>query len=264
MKAIFNTLVILVIAIIALELFTNNVAYLTTTTSYTGSPGDGISCTDCHGSIQTNNSQFIITSTIPPTGYVPGTTYDIIVSVIGTGAKIFEVSPQLSSGTVKGTLIAGSGTKLVNSGKDIINSSSTTMNPMGWTFQWTAPAAGTGNVTFYGAASLDKSKIYLAATEVTENGASGLNEQNDNFGLILFPNPAANQLKISYTLKNESRVMIDMINMEGKTVTTLLNDFNGRGTYSKTFMLSNSISDGIYFVRISKENTSIIKKIIIQ
>lgn len=52
---------------------------------YTGSPGDGHSCAQCHGSSSTVSGW--ITSTIPASGYVPGTTYQITAtnSISGSG-----------------------------------------------------------------------------------------------------------------------------------------------------------------------------------
>jgi hypothetical protein len=118
---------------------------------YTGSPGDGHNCSQCHGSAATTATGWI-TSTIPSGGYIAGQTYQVTATnnISGSGKYGFEVSPQNVSGTLLGTLAAGSGNKLVGSGKYVTHSSSSSSTKT-WTFSWTAPAAGTGNVTFYGA-----------------------------------------------------------------------------------------------------------------
>ena len=135
---------------------------------YTGSPGDGQQCqTGCHGgSVQTVTGW--ITSNIPTAGYTPGSTYTITVSVTGSGNHGFEVSPQNTSGTLLGSLIAGSGNKLVGSGKYVTHSSTQSGNPQTWNFQWVAPATGTGTVTFYGAFCITKSQTRLSTMVVPE------------------------------------------------------------------------------------------------
>ncbi|MCX6267336.1 MAG: T9SS type A sorting domain-containing protein [Bacteroidetes bacterium] len=136
----------------------------------TGSPGDGQNCTSCHGGSASAVTGWI-TSTIPASGYTPGSTYSITVTVTGSGNKGFQVSPQNVAGTLLGTLIAGTGSKLTGSGKYITQSSTSSTNPKIWTFQWIAPAAGTGVVTFYGAFTVSKPVTKLSTLVVNEAAA---------------------------------------------------------------------------------------------
>lgn len=126
----------------------------------TGSPGDGgATCqgSGCHSGTPTFVAG-IITSNVPSNGYTPGTTYTITVTTTGSGNKGLEVSPQDLSGNLLGTLIAGTGTKLLGGGKYLTHTTPKTGSSATWTFQWKAPAAGTGDVTFYGAFAItDKS-----------------------------------------------------------------------------------------------------------
>ncbi len=140
---------------------------------YTGSPGDGMDCHNCHGGSASTAADWI-TSNIPAQGYTPGTTYTITVTVTGSGNKGFEVSPQNATGTLLGTLAAGSGNHTTGSGKYVTHSSSVSANPATWTFQWTAPVAGTGSVTFYGAFCVSKSTTKLSTMVITEAAASPL------------------------------------------------------------------------------------------
>jgi hypothetical protein len=136
---------------------------------YTGSPGDGKDCTECHNGSSTPVTGWI-TSDIPPSGYTPGSTYNITVTVSGSGKKGFEVSPQNSSGTQLGTLVAGSGSHLAGGGsKYVTQNSGQNSNPSTWTFQWAAPSAGTGEVTFYGAFAVSKSATKTSMLAVQEN-----------------------------------------------------------------------------------------------
>jgi len=134
---------------------------------YTGSPGDGKDCVQCHGGATTPVTGWI-TSDIPVEGYVPGNTYTVTVTLTGSGKKGIEVSPQNPSGNLLGTLVAGTGSKLTGSGKYITQTSSTSANPAVWSFGWIAPAAGTGDVTFYGAFTLNKSVTKTSTLTVQE------------------------------------------------------------------------------------------------
>ena len=138
----------------------------------TGSPGDGASCSQCHGQTATTTAG-LITTNIPPEGYTPGQTYQITAtnSLTGSGKYGFEVSPQNIAGTQLGTLVAGTGNKLVGGTKYVTqsNSNSTTHT---WTFGWIAPAAGTGAVTFYGAFARNYSGPTTLSTLTVQEAAS--------------------------------------------------------------------------------------------
>jgi hypothetical protein len=135
---------------------------------YTDSPGDGKNCTQCHGGSASPVTDWI-TSDIPAAGYTAGTTYNITVTVSGSGHKGFEVSPQDPSGTQLGTLIAGTGSHLTGGTKYVTQNSDPTSNPATWTFQWTAPSSGTGDVTFYGAFAVSKNTTKTSTLLVSEN-----------------------------------------------------------------------------------------------
>jgi hypothetical protein len=134
---------------------------------YTGSPGDGKNCTNCHGGSATTLAG-IITSNIPAQGYTAGSSYTITVSLSGSGQKGFEVSPQNASGTLLGTLTAGSGSKLVGSGKYCTHNASVGGSSATWNFSWVAPVAGTGTVTFYGAFTITEPVTKLSTLVVNE------------------------------------------------------------------------------------------------
>ena len=164
---------ILMVAVAAIFLFTafsgddSDYASGGAPAGYTGSPADGQDCHNCHGGSASTVSGWI-TSNIPTGGYTAGSTYTITVTVTGSGNHGFEVSPQNSSGTLLGTLIAGSGNTLKGSGKYVTHSNSQNGNPQTWNFQWIAPVTGTGTVTFYGAFCVTKSQTRLSTMVVNE------------------------------------------------------------------------------------------------
>jgi hypothetical protein len=154
----------------------------------TGSPGDGnTTCANsCHTGSAVTPVAGWITSNIPGTGYVPGTTYSITATATYTGRVKFgfEVSPQDPAGNKIGTLaITSAQTQLVASGKYITHTSSGTSgtNSKSWTFNWTAPPSGTGAFTFYGAFNCTNNNnnssgdlIYTSTLPVAEAVPNGI------------------------------------------------------------------------------------------
>lgn len=127
----------------------------------TGSPGDGgLTCaiSGCHlpGPTPAVMAGWI-TSNVPASGYVPGNTYTITATATRAGHVRFgfEISPQNNIGTLLGSLIITNTTETqIVSTKYVTHKLAGTSAPSGtktWSFNWTAPVAGTGNVTFYGA-----------------------------------------------------------------------------------------------------------------
>ena len=132
-----------------------------------GSPSDGTTCAEsCHGGSAVTQAG-LITSNIPSAGYTPGSTYTITASISGSGNKGFQVSPQNNSGALLGSLIAGTGSKIVST-KYVTHSSAKSSTAATWTFQWIAPAAGTGSVTFYGAFAITQNTTKKSTLVVNE------------------------------------------------------------------------------------------------
>jgi hypothetical protein len=128
----------------------------------TGAPGE-TTCASCHSG-GLNDGQGTLTLTGIPSSYVPGTKYSVTVTLGRTGQSRwgFEVtSLRDSDDAMAGTLAAPSNltqilTKTSRSYVSHISGSGpdgtfagTANGPVSWTFDWTAPAAGTGAVTFY-------------------------------------------------------------------------------------------------------------------
>ncbi len=169
-------------------------------TGYTGSPNDfsGRTCSaggGCHNGGATAQTGWV-TSTVPACGYAPGQTYSVTVSVTSTGRTKFgfSASPQTAGGTTAGTLISAAGMQINGAGRYITHTSAgtaqTSTNSRTWTFQWTAPAAGTGTVTFYAAMNATNSSnssagdmIYSSSLAIGE--APTTLSLNNNSGTVL-------------------------------------------------------------------------------
>ncbi len=121
----------------------------------TGSPNDNANCMGCHADAQTGQGA-TITTDIPLTGYEPGNTYNITVvsnPVVGSDPAGFEVTcEENTTNTKTGSfgITNPNSTQFTNNNSAVTHT--TAGNSLGtWSFNWVAPIAGTGDVTFYGA-----------------------------------------------------------------------------------------------------------------
>jgi len=167
----------------------------------TASPGDGVNCTQCHsGTVNSGSGTRSVTSNIPVSGYVPGQTYTITGTI--TEALInkfgFEITAEKDADNSKiGTIVLtdATNTQFVNSNNAVTHKSAGTSGTGSrtWSFDWIAPVAGTGDVTFYGAfnavnndGSTAGDKVYTTSVGVSEANCSATDTEN--------PVPSVNSL----------------------------------------------------------------------
>lgn len=98
-----------------------------------------------------------------------------------------------------------------------------------------------------------------ASTKTISNIALEIAKPIDN--VKIYPNPVAEQLTLSYTLKKESMVTIKILDVLGNEITTLLSRKVGAGDQSNTFILDNKLNSGFYFVRVIAGSDSVMKRI---
>lgn len=227
---------------------------------YAGDPAGGNrNCTNCHGGSDAVQQAGWISSDIPETGYVSGTTYSITATATGAGISKFgfQVSAQNSSGTFLGTLVnTGTETKLI-SGTNYITHTSSGLSGDGskvWTFNWTAPGSGSGEVVFYGAFNLADGNggssgdaIRLSTLTVNEDASTGFDPDEIAGQFSVYPNPARDELHVT-TADGLAGSGYTVYDQAGKQVMMgLLNE--------KITMLSIShLKAGIYYVRIDGSN----------
>jgi len=231
----------------------------------TNSPADGSTCNTCHtGAINTGSGMPSITAPSLSNGYVPGQTYTITATI--TNASInkfgFEVTVERDADNSKiGTLIVTDGvrTKFVNGGNAITHKIGGTggSGSNSWSFDWSAPSAGTGDVTFYGAFNASNGNnstsgdiIYTTSFQVNENISASLNENNFDSNFSTYPNPTKGKLFINSSEKiNE----LTVFNHEGKLILTQ--------KIGKSIDLS-LYSNGVYYIVAHTKSKTFTKKII--
>ncbi len=160
-------------------------------TAKTGAAGEN-SCFQCHNDFSENDGVGSITLIGLPASYTPGNTYTLGISVARTGGLAwgFETTALKSGGTAAGTLtdtnvFVG---KQTAGGKEYIGQTQSkgpdgtfagTADAAVWAFDWTAPAAGAGTVTFYFSGVACDSDggnggdyVYTSSTSSTEGGTT--------------------------------------------------------------------------------------------
>ena len=173
----------------------------------TGSIGDnGATCTGCHGGSAIPVLGWV-TADIPIAGYAPGTTYTINVIATHSGAQEigFEATAENTTGTSVGSLIVTDPGRTDIVGTDYIGHILAGVTPIGaganaWSFDWIAPASGTGEVIFYAAVNAANGDnatggdvIYTSSLTVQEDvGAPiGVKEDKRYLDVSVYPNPAS-------------------------------------------------------------------------
>ncbi len=249
----------------------------------TGAYSEG-DCTQCHSDWAVNTGTGSVAITAVPAltgGYVPGTKYTVTVTVTQTGDSLFgfDFEALLNATTNGGTLsllTPSTDVKTKADGStaitDVVHTGTgnNTKNSHAFSFYWTAPATGTGTVTFYtsGLAANDDGNttgdwVYTTSMAVMQNtaGISEVLAKEINFSV--YPNPSSDNLNVKFSLNGISSVNIDMIDMNGRKVAELISENGMNGEVNKTFNIS-SYEKGIYFVRLSINNEITIQKIVVE
>jgi hypothetical protein len=152
-----------------------------------GSPSDGTTCANsgCHTGSNVTKITGWISSNIPAAGYTPGKTYQMTAKAVYIGRSKFgfEVSPQDLAGNIMGRLTPINGSTQVRTPGYITHTTSgnTGTDSIVWTFNWTAPAYGSGGFIFYGAfncangnAAVTGDLIYTSGLAVKEAPSPGV------------------------------------------------------------------------------------------
>jgi len=240
----------------------------------TGSPGDeGNTCTDCHAGTATFQSDWI-SSTIPVDGYSPGETYTITASGTHMGVDKFgfEATAEDMSDNKTGTLIATNSeeTMLANSNTSITHQSAGTTpsgNSKSWSFDWIAPAEGTGEVTFYSAFNATNGNgntsgdvVYTSSHTVQENVTSSVASIFEEELVNVYPNPFNEQITIQADQDQSQISGVLLYNAAGQLMQKQLTGNSQDNINIKT----NELTKGIYHLVVELNNSSSISKTVVK
>jgi len=105
---------------------------------------------------------------------------------------------------------------------------------------------------------------YIGAIEMTKTDTTLSNKSFGINGLVnIYPNPSSEYVNISLSLKAAARVQINVYDITGKKVKTILNEEKSAGNFVQTWNRSN-VASGLYILEIDadgrKHNSKLILK----
>jgi plastocyanin len=105
-----------------------------------------------------------------------------------------------------------------------------------------------------------KGRIYVGAIPTDVNSISSGSVHFD-----VYPVPATDNIKISFTLDKQAYVTINMIDMTGRVVANILSESQSSGMHEKAYSFDQSVKPGVYFLKIQLDiGDPVVKRIIVQ
>jgi hypothetical protein len=263
-------------SLLVLSIVSFDILHATGETSTTGSPGEGL-CNGCHGG-GTGVTTISISSTPAFTNnaFDPLTVYTIQIAVENSSLGFFGFDCEVltpsnvSTGTMSNP---GSGVKILNGFNGRRNAlHSTKKAGVGgialFTFEWTSPQAGDATIYASGNAVNNNN----STNGDTPSGGAVLTLTNVNTStpeysdqtlsaVIVYPNPSNDFVNVSFTLNESTSMDVEVVDITGKLIKTLLHSTQYPGPHKHIFDLK-GITPGIYFLKISAEKNTLSQKLI--
>jgi hypothetical protein len=179
----------------------------------------------------------------------------------------FELTSENGSGQKKGTFTVSNPTtnQLVNAQATAITHTGSGITPANdsitWSFSWTAPPAGTGNVTFFAAINSANGNgntsgdvIYLTNHTISEEIITSAEEWNLSSKIDMYPNPASGNLQ--FNLPSGQTADIHLFNLNGR----LVKSFYTSGNES---VQVEDMERGVYLVQIKTESKTFVSRLVL-
>lgn len=251
----------------------------------TGSPGEQTCYNGCHSSYSLNSGSgsVALTSDIPVDGYTPDQTYNMHLTVTHAGVSLFGLGLEAltTANANAGTLTAGVGSTIKTttisgvSRRNITHSLGGGAGTSGYhtfDFTWKAPAAGTGNVTFYftGVAGDGNNHnsgdyVYSGTQPYAEYvvPSSVNNITTSQSALNIYPNPNQGVFTVNYYLQNDAAVDAGIYSLSGQLIEQVM--LSGHtGNNQQQVAPQKQIPAGIYLLKISAAGQTSARKLIIE
>jgi hypothetical protein len=209
---------------------------------FSSAPGEA-NCTSCHGGLAVNSGPATRTLTFngsAASSYVPGQTYNLSLTVTrATRNKYgFQLKVEDGQGGDAGTLISTTNRTWLQQGylnQSGSGNTSTSSGTITWNFQWTAPAAGTGSVTFYFSSNAANNNGSTSGDEIYTDAVTLL-ESSPSYtisGLLQYDNTAGTPV-VNSTVR--------LLGTGGNVLQTTTTNATGQYTFSNVPSGSYSVS----------------------
>lgn len=247
-----------------------------------GHSGAVSTCQSCHQGIANvvqNGSTSTLSSDIPAEGYTPGAVYNMALTIHSKKSKVgFNFRAQNSSGDLAGALSnVSSNAQITNSSTfgaivgELTHNINNTISggKKVVTFQWTAPVAGTGDVSYHGIVatgvnarismdSLNKLKVVFKENTVT--GIKDVSAATTNFSVL--PTSTNDYATISYDLKVPAQVYLKLYDTEGHVVEDIFQGQEAAGAHSREINVS-KLREGSYMIWMSANGKITTERIVV-
>lgn len=211
----------------------------------TNAPGEA-NCTACHVTFPLNSGSGGLALAGLPASWSPGAAYDLTLTLSDPVALRwgFELTVLGPGGASVGAItITDAGTQTSTTGTRTYlkhNASGTapgTTVSRSWTLRWTAPPAGTGDVTLYVAGNAANNNGFnsgdrIYATSFTSHELVGTPVADTPAAFIVqgaAPNPFNPRTEIRFSLAEPRPVRVTVLTVDGRRVATLADRTFGAG-----------------------------------
>ncbi len=255
----------------------------------TGSPSESTCNITCHTGSPLNDGTGTIVITCPemPTWeYMPGDTYTIFVTIARVGNSLFGFDVEALTA---GTPPQNAGTFLITNSaesqiKNFVVGAVTRKNVVHtlnggigtdtktWSFDWICPSTNVGDVTFYvtgnaanGNNQSSGDHIYRTTQLVTPAAGAGVG--NDDYaanGFTVYPNPAHDNISVSFIGEPGDKISVQLVSIEGKVISTLFNGTSNGMPTQQQLELPADLQPGMYFVQLVNGTSSATHRIVVQ
>ncbi len=107
---------------------------------------------------------------------------------------------------------------------------------------------------------------YFNAADTLKAGLDNPMMNDQNLKISAYPNPAQDQIKIAYDMRESNFVNISIENLNGQTVTNLISEYQPFGNHEFTWNLKNStsnVSQGLYLIRFQIGDSYKVQKLLV-
>lgn len=224
----------------------------------------GATCARCHsGGTQsvTVTTTMLDASQNVVTAYTPGQTYTVRLSLSGTANGFgFQSTIGNDQKTSLGTYATITSSTRITNSTLVEQSARLAANTNTIEYHWTAPAAGSGNLTVYsavvaadGTGSTSGDQVFTSTLALTESVSTGVQEAEAS-PLRIYPTLASQQITLEYSNTANQDVTFELVNLAGQTVATLQTAAN-----MHTFDVSH-LATGMYVARVRVGQATVVAK----
>jgi hypothetical protein len=238
------------------------------TGGYSGASGGSTCAASCHAS-----AAGTLTVTGIPASYFPGHSYTVTVAHSG-GSKIinFNASTRVGTSTsaIAGTFGTSSNVALYTGADGGVYASPHLIDTA--TFQWTAPASGTGAVTFYiagmqgtstSSSSGQSTKIKTSVSELTTAVQPGTLQPTSANLLSNYPNPFNPSTTIEFSTAVSGPARVSIFDLDGKKVGEAYGGFAQAGKSYQVSFNAGALPSGMYFSVLESAGARIVRRMLL-